>query len=1291
MNNSLLSENERDEIWDTNKIVPVKIEECMHTKIAAQAVDHAGKLAVDAWDGQLTYTELDQLSTRLASKLQGYGVGPEVIVPLCFEKSIYTVVSVLAVLKAGGAFALLDVNQPKTRLREIIQQCRPKVVCTSIKSKDLCPPEIPTIIPQNDLDDTNTNDFTPLEPSPSWPMYVCFTSGSTGRPKGIVMTHSAFSSAQYHQSEAFCFHQEARVFDFASYAFDVAVYNVMMTLAVGATLCIPSEEQRKGALNQTLRDMNITMTALTPSTSRLLEPSTLSSLETLILSGEAVTESDLQRLSEGSFRVLNAYGPAECTPMSTLNASPIEPEISTHMGVGIGAVTWVVDPSDHTKLVPRGAPGELLLEGPILARGYLEEPEKTAASFINDPPWLLEGSNRCPGRKGKLYKTGDIVCYEGENLRFIGRKDSQVKIRGQRFELGEVEHHVRNAMSSTVQIVAEVINLGGDREKAMLTIFLTGSEGWHDEKPLNDSASLVTVNEDTEKVLIESLPGFMVPSIYIRLNTMPLSVTGKADRGKLRQMGEIISPKRLLELQGDNIKTKPQNATETLLRDLWAAVLGLKAEDISTTDKFIRLGGDSIAAMKLVGAARKSGVVMSVADVFRNPTIIQQAQLESSVGMAEQVTAAPFSLLDHQDIEELATACATPTALIEDAYPCTPLQEGMFTLSTQKAGDYILQAVLELSPGLNIELFKTAWESVYKSTEALRTRFVQGQDSKLTQVVCGDTLEWKHAMNLQEYMENDKYSIMGLGQKLVRFALIGDCTKPSHFVWTAHHALYDGWSLQLISNMVRQVMLEGKLEEDTTETVKFSTFVQHVLCKNESETERYWQSYLENSETATFPALPVTMKDRPEANASIEMELSPRTKAGITQSTMIRGALGVLIGQYTATKDVVFGAVVSGRNAPVAGIESIRGPTIATVPIRVQLEASQSTAEYLQNLQDAATDMIPHEQIGLQKLSKMGDEGRNACGFQTLLVVQPQEDELESDEILGKWQTSATEQGFTTYAITIECLISKNGGMRARASYDPRVIDEWRMTKLLEQLNAILEQLATQSVHRIEDIEILTRKDRDIISQWNKTEPEFLNDCIHNMIKQHATETPDSPAIDSWDGKITHKELDHLSDQVAQWLIASGVGPEIVVPLCFEKSMYTVIAILGVFKSGGAFVLLDPGSPDSRLRKLCEQVNAKVAITSSSCKSRLSDFIPTILSLDKQFFASNRATSIMPRANPSNAAYIIFTSGSTGVPKGVVIQHNSYCSAVVSHNAMNMSSSMRALQFGSYNFARIHY
>ncbi|KAI0527995.1 hypothetical protein F5B22DRAFT_653082 [Xylaria bambusicola] len=1299
---SLIGEEEATTIWNMNGPVPASIQECIHTLFEARAAENPDAPAVDAWDGRLTYGELEQQSARLACDLSRSGVGPEVVVPLLFEKSIWTPVAMLGVLKAGGAFVPLDVNQPEDRLRQVVEQCEARVVCASERRRELCSriQAVAHIVgPEWWREKSENEAAVPLEPNPSWPMYVCFTSGSTGKPKGIVITHSAFSSARHYQADAFCFHPGARVFDFASYSFDVAVYNAMMTLSIGACLCIPSEEQRIGKLNQTLRSMAVTMAALTPSASRLLEPESLPNLQTLILSGEAVSHGDLERLRRGSFRVLNAYGPAECTPMSTLNSHAITSGTSINIGKAIGALTWVVNPNDHTKLVPRGTTGELLLEGPILAREYMKEPEKTEAAFINDPPWLLRGARSWPGRHGRLYKTGDLVSFDTDgNLHFVGRKDAQVKLHGQRLEPGEVEHHLRRCMSADDKFIVDVIELGGEKSRPMLTAFLTGQQGWSDSKLIVEGLELVHPHEDVEAALKRALPSYMVPTLYLRIPAIPLASTGKADRRRLRAMGATISPQRLAELrvlarQG----AEPRTDNEFLLRGLWANVLDIDATAIGLDDDFFRLGGDSLAAIRLVGAIGKVGYGLTVAAIFGNPSLGSQARLLTDAVTHNSEPIPPFALLESKDESPhirrtLAELCnLADSSMVEDAYPCTPLQAGIFSLGTKRDGDYVLQAVLEIHDNCQIDRFKASWEEILQQTTVLRTRIVEQAKLGLLQVICKQDVQWLQANDLDSYLAEDSLKPMGLGDALSRFALVGDVAKPRWFVWTVHHVLYDGWSLQQVTNLAKQVFLGNANRDAIAQRPNFNSFVSHILKDGveRMNMEAYWESYFANSESATFPALPMAVRE-PVANATLEFSLPSRTRTGVTLSTMLRAALGLVMSHHTGTTDVIFGSIVSGRTAPVAGIEDILGPTIATVPVRVQSPNTQTVSEYVNSVQRDMTEMIPHEQIGLQRLAKLSKEGRDACRFQTLLVVQPQKDEIESDNVFGEWQTSSTQQRFSTYAITLECFIM-DGEVQARASFDTRVVDEWRMGQILRQLGTVLDQLAAAPADRtIGEIELLTTKDKSVISGWNNHDINVVNDCVHKRIAANAQTRPDAPAIDAWDGKLTHKELDDLATQLSYHLRALGVGPDVFVPLCFEKSMFALVAMLGVLKADGAFMLLDPGVPDQRMRQLCSQVGASVAVTSPTYRSRLSDFVPKGLVLDWEFFKTpvpSVPSHSHQLSDPRNAAYIIFTSGSTGVPKGVIIEHRSYCSAIISHHALNVNSNTRSLQFGSYNFA----
>lgn len=506
--------------------------------------------------------------------------------------------------------------------------------------------------------------------SPSSTLYVAFTSGSTGKPKGAVMTHTNFASAVKHQAAALHINATARVFDFASYSFDVAVNNALMTLSVGGCVCVPSKAERQNDIEGAINRTRANVVELTPSVARLLNPSAVPSVNLLNLAGEQLGSSDIAPWLRYT-KVINTYGPAECTITTVANTkiSKVLDAESTSIGYGLGAVTWIVDPSDHSCLAPLGAVGELVIEGPLVGRGYLGDPEKTANSFIQDPPWLP--SERC-GRP--LYKTGDLVRYRSNgSIDYVGRKDMQVKLRGQRIELNEVEHCVRQCLPKGVDIVAEVVQPNG--RTAMLAAFICLPA----DEVKKHQWGIATQ-------LAELLPTYMIPSAYVGLEKMSLTLSGKIDRKWLKRMGASLSPEQLVVdssgLSSMKRDDQPKTKVQLALRDLWAQVLNIEIAAINLNSNFFMLGGDSILAMKLVVVAREERLLLTVAMIFQNPRLCHMAQAgRVANGAVEFEVIQHFSLLSPHTkdaVRQVAAACCNvEEESIEDIYPCTSLQEGL--------------------------------------------------------------------------------------------------------------------------------------------------------------------------------------------------------------------------------------------------------------------------------------------------------------------------------------------------------------------------------------------------------------------------------------------------------------------------------------------------------------------------------------------------------------------------------------------------------------------------------------
>ncbi|OSS43873.1 hypothetical protein B5807_11703 [Epicoccum nigrum] len=823
----------------------------------------------------------------------------------------------------------------------------------------------------------------------------------------------------------------------------------------------------------------------------------------------------------------------------------------------------------------------------------------------------------------------------------------------------------------------------------------------HADRPLHGLSSrplrqqfLKKTQQQLLEMLEAQLPAYMVPQAITVLDAMPVTQNGKVDRKALEQRTQAERSSRTPVQQS-------LSEAERRMQQLWAQVLGITADSIGLDDSFFRLGGDSIAAMKLVGEARKQGMQLSVADLFRHPKLAALASLDinSSDITAEEEEIAAFSLLGAdadatQVRKEVAASCGVDADLVEDVYPCSPLQEGLVSLTAKRAGDYIMQSVLELGSGIDEGVFRAAWEHVIRSTAILRTRVVQHSELGLLQAVVAEDMRWTEAEGLEEYLDKDKSVSMGLGDPLARYAVVkeeqegGDAKR--WFVWTAHHALYDGWSLPRIMDAVAKAYSGGEVEQQKQPS--FQSFIKHLAQQDPDEAATYWQAALADCEATLFPVLPSAVQ-QPVADASIHYQCAPlpKTASDMTTSTLIRAAWAILASRYTGSDDVVFGAVVTGRNAPVAGIEAVVGPTIATVPVRVQVRKDQTAAAFLSSVQQQATEMIPYEQTGLQRIAGMGAGAQHACGFQTLLVVQPANNSLAGDSALGEWRGGLKLQGFTTYGLTVQCMLAAEGaGIAVTASFNERIVERWLVEKMLSQFSYMMQQLARVGPETmLAGIDALTPKDRQELWTCNGEVPAAVERCVHDLFAEQAQARPDAPAICAWDGELTYGELDALSTKLAGHLVELGVKAEDIVPLCFEKSMWTVVAMLAVLKAGGAFVPLDPDHPRSRHEEVLKQTQAGLVLTSAQHVSLWADSALQVVTVSDAFLCQLLPDTghIQPLSRPGNAAYTIFTSGSTSIPKGVVLEHQAVSTSCLSHGvAFGFTQHTRALQFASYTF-----
>ncbi|PGH36459.1 hypothetical protein GX50_00644 [[Emmonsia] crescens] len=1119
-----IGNHELQQLWKWNAALPQTIDDCIHDIFMENARRDPNRLAVVSWDGELSYGEVDQFSTLLAIHLIKLGIKIGKAVPLCFEKSMWTVVAVLAVMKSGGALVLTDPSQPEARLQTIAREVGADLMVTSKKQEELGQQILPggtvLAISHEFFQQGQESEFSPSSVAtlPSVPgsstLYIIFTSGSTGKPKGVVISHTNYTSGALPRAEAVGYGPHSRVLDFPSYAFDVSIDCMLCTLAQGGCICVPSEDDRVNNLSGAIRNMKVNMAHMTPSVARVLEADILPSLEVLGLGGESVSARDAANWGKFT-NIVIAYGPSECTVGCTINNDIALDRAYTNIGKGVGGVTWVVDPADHNRLMPIGAIGELIMEGPIVGQGYLNDSEKSSTVFIEDPKWLLSGGGGAPGRHGRFYKTGDLVKYDPDgsgSIVFVGRGDQQVKLRGQRVELGEVEHHLRTRLPAGTAVAAEVITPGGKGGEPTLVAFIAEQntpKSQTNGEIANFSTELHHALEVMDKELGTALPRYMVPAAYIPLLEMPLLVSCKTDRKKLRSIGFAMSRKALMNLKASSVqKREPQSEKERKLEQLWIGLFGSEAE-IDVQRNFFDLGGDSLMAMKLVATARAENFSTSVADIFRYPTLSEMALTLKHVDAEAESEVPPFSLLNSnwkEDAARIETAklCGLNPTSVVDVYPCTPLQEGLMALSAKVSEAYVAQRVVELADFPTAQRLQRAFEAAVVNSPILRTRIVQVSGHGLMQVVVKDRISWRSGSTLEKYLARDRNESMGLGTPLVRFAVTSNkATGKIHFVLTIHHALYDGWSMPLIVRRVNRAY--NSLESERP--AAFNSFIKYLGGLNYKESQIYWKDQLQGANRLQFPALP-RAGYQTQAQSLLEqyVPLGRPSTSSTSIATAIRAAWALVAGSYTASNDIVFGETITGRNASVVGIEKIEGPMITTVPVRVRVDRNTRVGEYLRSVHDDTILRISHEHMGLQHIRRLSPDAREACELRTGIVIHPTTTEDDTSMTgegpangfvpAGDEEAAREALKFNTYALMLVCSLDPKGFL-VMASFDSAAIDVCQMDKVLGKFGRTVQKLCEDPHALVSDLVSITED--DLAEVWrfsNMRKPNGLDEAI---------------------------------------------------------------------------------------------------------------------------------------------------------------------------------------------------
>ncbi|KAI0484876.1 hypothetical protein GGR56DRAFT_680719 [Xylariaceae sp. FL0804] len=801
----LLAPAHREQLTKWNSEIPAACPGCVNELFEAQARLRPEAPAICTSNLQMSFQELDRYSTRLARFLSSVHVGPESMVCFCFDKSPWAIVTMLAILKAGGACVALSPEYPDIRVRSILASTGARhIVSESQYAARFDGLVDHLVVPGSD-------DFTawlqglcgaePTRPSPQNPSFVTFTSGSTGEPKGIVLEHASMTTSIHYHGTFELMSSTCRSLQFGSYTFDVSVEEIFTTLSFGGCVCVPTSYERLNDLSGFMRRLAVNWAHLTPTVAGMLDPGDLD-LRVLVLGGEAIPGNIAKKwASSKNTRLIASYGPAECSITCSGVQVPPDKAVGGLMGEPAGALLWIVDPADHDKLVPIGCAGEILIEGPLLARGYLDQAQ-TDAAFIYDPAWA--DLFPIPGlRRRRFYKSGDMARYNLDgSISSVGRKDNQVKLHGQRVDLREVEHHL-----ATLQIRHSIalVPKSGYWQGKLVAFFSLGDLRAEDATVLQllPTESARPWIKKLQGVLEDRVPRYMIPRVWVGVEALPATVNGKLDRKEVQRWIENMPSEaceRIMMAGHSSQDERPANAVEHHIRQAWSAILNLPGDVIGLDQSFYGLGGDSISAMHVASRLRNIGIQLAVHDILRHKTIS---------------TMAPYAVSMSQDADSRRTVLCQEA--VDTAFALTPIQQMFFHNNPSGENHYNQSTLLRLRTPVDSSSMRRALEKLTLRHSMLRARFSCNQGGQWTQKIAGtstpDLIRFRHHQDGVSSI-GDVDGVLEVSQKsldIVHGPVISadlfsseGGEEPTYLYLIVHHLVVDtvSWKTLLVSSSV---------------------------------------------------------------------------------------------------------------------------------------------------------------------------------------------------------------------------------------------------------------------------------------------------------------------------------------------------------------------------------------------------------------------------------------------------------------------------------------------------------
>jgi amino acid adenylation domain-containing protein len=1215
------------------------------------------QIAVVFDEQQLSYAELNIRANQLAHYLRSAGVGPDVAVGICMERSVEMVVALFGTLKAGGAYLPLDPSYPQERLLFMIDDAQVQVVLTQQRFAGTLAANAVEVVCL-DSDATFISQQSSENPCVSMMeenlAYVIYTSGSTGKPKGSMISHRGICNRLLWMQQAYRLDESDRVLQKTPFSFDVSVWEFFWPLMIGAQLVVarPGGHQDSSYLLKLIKTRQITVLHFVPSMLQVFlnEPDleTARCVKKVMCSGEALSF-DLQErfFTRLDAELHNLYGPTEASVDVTHWAC--EREVGQRI-VPIGrpianTEIYILDKTGQP--VPAGVRGELHIAGVGLARGYLQRADLTAEKFIPNQ------FSRQPGER--LYRTGDLARYrEDGSIEFLGRLDYQLKVRGFRIELGEIESVLTRHPAVRESVVTALESGTGDKQLVAYVV---------------SEAEVSLSVADLRLHLKNNVPEYMVPASFVFLDQLPLTANGKLDRKALPL------PEHTRITQPDYVA--PRNVVEEILADIWGEVL--KMDQVGVADDFFELGGHSLLATQVISRAREAlGVNVELRQLFESPTIAElAADIESNI-KGEQARMPQFERVSR-----------------EQALPLSFGQRRLWFLNKLEPESpfYNMSYGVRLTGELDLPALELTVSEIIRRHETLRTCFIEldGEPQQFILPATHVRLEVQDLTALSEAeWQAEVQRIAGqtarqpfdLTAGPLRINLLRGGDNQHVLLVTIHHIASDGWSLDILTREVASLYdaysqgQQSPLPELAIQYADFAVWQQKWLQGEALDNQlAYWKRQL-----ADVPAvldLP-TDRLRPAVQSShgayegfdLPSKLSEdlrrlSRREGVTLFMSLLAAWQILLSRHAGQEDVVVGSPIANRDHKET--EGLIGFFVNTLVLRTDLAGDPTFGEVLKRVRQTTLGAYAHQDLPFEKLVEELHPERTLSHsplFQVMFTLQNAPPEvLQLSGLTLSGVTGATAPVRFDLMLTMQ---ERRDAIIGGLGYNLDLFDKSTIRRMISHFRQLLEVVVANSDQQLSTLSFVPEPEQRLIDEWNTTDATFPQAArLSELFEWQVAKTPEALAMIFQDVQLTYAELNQRANRLAHHLQRLGVGPQILVGLYLQSPLEMVVAILAVLKAGGAYVPLDSQAPSDRLSFMIADARLPFVLTEQTIQGSLPESQAQIIcvdSSDEQLAACSVENPTCP-ATALSVAYLIYTSGSTGDPKAVLVEH---------HNIVNL-------------------